>query len=150
MENSIIDDWDSEKACPVGQLDFSDGCARGTDFAWLIIYPTRDGSRLMPMLYIAYQEGGPYILPLDARSLEIFRDAIWFDETRHMSVFDRIKELLGYRAGTPRVIEDGFRRTSPWLDHNPFFRRGSSTRMICKCSTHSLTNSWRRNDHGHP
>ena len=75
----------------------------------------------MPMLYIAEEEGGPYILPLDARNLEIFRDAIWLNETEHMSVFGRIKELLGYREDTPKAIEDGLRRTAPWLDHNPFF-----------------------------
>lgn len=76
----------------------------------------------MPMLYIAHEEGGAYILPLDARNLEIFRDAVWLNETEHMSVFDRIKELLGYRTDTLRHIEDGFRRTAPWLDHNPFFK----------------------------
>lgn len=121
QECSINDEWDTETQSPVGQLD-NHSSSRGSDFAWLIIYPTRDGSRLMPMLYVSYQEGGPFILPLDARNLEVFRDAIWFDETKHMSVFDRIKELLGYRPGTPRVIEDGFRRTVPWLDHNPFFK----------------------------
>lgn len=121
-ESSISDDWDQEKLCPVGQLDFTNGSSRGTVFAWLIIYPTQDGSRLMPMLYIAYEEGGPYILPLDARNLEIFRDAIWLSETEHMSVFDRIKDLLGYRPGTSRVIEEGLRRTAPWLAHNPFFK----------------------------
>ncbi|MDP2852182.1 MAG: hypothetical protein Q8O23_02130 [Gallionella sp.] len=121
-EHSIRDDWDSAKLCPIGQLNQSDGSSCGSDFAWLIIYPAHDGSRLMPMLYIAHEEGGAYILPLDARNLEIFRDAVWLNETEHMSVFDRIKELLGYRTDTLRHIEDGFRRTAPWLDHNPFFK----------------------------
>ena len=76
----------------------------------------------MPMLYLTHDDGMPYLLPLDARSLEVFRDAIWITETEHISVFDRIKELLGYRPNTPRAIEDGFRRTAPWFDHNPFFK----------------------------
>lgn len=121
-EYAINDGWDADKQCPIGQLDCDNGASRGHSFAWLIIYPTQDGSRLMPMLYIAYEEGGPYIMPLSARNLEIFRDAIWFNETEHMSVFDRIKELLGYRPNTPRTIEEGFRRTAPWLNHNPFFK----------------------------
>lgn len=121
-EYSIQDEWDPDKQCPTGQIGYDKEILRGTNFAWLIIYPTQDGSRLMPMFYIAYEEGGPYILPLSVRSLEIFRDAIWFNETEHMSVFDRIKELLGYRPGTPRVIEDGFRRTAPWFDRNPFYK----------------------------
>jgi len=121
-EYSIQDEWDTATKRPIGQLDYSDGSSRGTDFAWLIIYPTQDGSRLMPMLYIAYQEGGPYILPLDARNLEIFRDALWLNETEHMSGFDRIKKLLGYLPGTPTAIEDGLRRTAPWFDHNPIFK----------------------------
>ncbi len=121
-EYLVKDEWDPQKQCPFGQLEHDKGISCGVNFGWLIIYPTRDGSRLMPMLYISYEEGGPYILPLNTRSLEAFRDGIWLNETEHMSAFDRIKELLGYRPNTPRVIEDGFRRTAPWLDHNPFFK----------------------------
>ena len=96
-EYLVQDEWDPEKQCPIGQLEHNNGISCGNDYAWLIIYPTRDGSRLMPMLYVAYEEGGPYILPLNTRSLETFRDGIWLNETEHMSAFDRIKELLGYR-----------------------------------------------------
>ena len=116
---SVKDEWDSESLRPLGQ--FGVGIC-GNYFAWLIIYPAHDGSRLMPMLYIAHEEGGPYILPLDARNLEIFRDAIWLNETEDSTVFDRIKELLVCRTGTPMSIMDGFRRTAPWFDHNPFFK----------------------------
>ncbi|MDO8786844.1 MAG: hypothetical protein Q7J42_02055 [Sulfuritalea sp.] len=119
-EYSVRDDWDSARLCPVGQSDPKGDY--GGFFAWIIIYPMPDSSRLMPMLYMSFEEGMPYMIPLDARNLVIFRDAIWLDETEHMSVFDRIKELLGYRTDTLRPIEDGFRRTAPWLDHNPLFK----------------------------
>lgn len=117
---AVTDDWDEEKQCPVGQVDSQS--SRGSEFAWIVIYPMPDGSRLMPMLYISHEEGGAYLLPLDTRNLEIFREAIWISETEHMTVFDRIKELLGYRPGSQRAIEEGFRRTAPWLDYNPFFK----------------------------
>ena len=119
-EYSVRDEWDSVTQSPYGQIEFQQTV--GAYFAWLVIYPSRDGARLMPMLYVSQEEGGAYLLPLDARSLEIFRDAIWLDETEHVSVFDRIKKLFGYRPGTPRAIEEGFRRTAPWLDHNPHFK----------------------------
>ena len=119
-EWAVTDGWDEEEQRPVGQVD-SHSC-RGSEFAWIVIYPMPDGSRLMPMLYISHQEGGAYLLPLDTRNLEIFREAIWISETEHMTVFDRIKELLGYRPGSQRAIEHGFCRTAPWLDHNPFFK----------------------------
>ena len=122
-ESAVADDWDDKAQCPVGQVDSTTGC--GSEFAWIVIYPMPDGSRLMPMLYIPHQEGGAYLLPLDSRNLEIFREAIWVSETGHTSVFDRIKEILGYRPGSPRVIEEALRRTTPWLDHNPFFKMRS-------------------------
>lgn len=118
-ESSIRDGWDNERKCPVGQFG-AEGIGRR--FAWLVIYPTWDNSRLMPMIYVAYDEGGPSLLPLNTRALENFRNAVWLDESRHMSVFDRIKEMLGHRQGMAREIEDGFRRTAPWFDHNPLFK----------------------------
>ncbi len=123
-EWAVADDWDEKSQRPVGQVDPTSG--RGSEFAWIVIYPMPDGSRLMPMLYIPHQEGGAYLLPLDSRNLEIFREAIWIGEAGYMTVFDRIKELLGYRPGSQRAIEEGFRRTTPWLDHNPFFKMRSS------------------------
>lgn len=122
LEYSVSDEWDSANCRPHGQIELEPTYSRGTNFAWLVIYPSRDGSRLMPMLYLSHEEGGAYLLPLDVRTLEIFRDAIWLNETEHMSVFDRIKELLGYRPNTPRAIENDFRHTAPWLNHNPFFK----------------------------
>lgn len=119
-EYLVRDDWDSERQCPVGQSDPKGDY--GGFFAWIIMYPMPDSSRLMPMLYMSFEEGMPFMIPLDVRNLALFRDAIWLDATNNMSVFDRIKELLGYRPGTPKAIEDGFRRTAPWLEHNPLFK----------------------------
>lgn len=119
---AVTDQWNEESNRPFGQtLDGMDSTV-SADYAWIVIYPMPDSARLKPMLYMHQQEGGAYLVPLDARNLDLLRDALWLDETRHMSVFDRIKEMLGYQSGTPRTIEDGFRRTAPWLDHNPFFK----------------------------
>uniref|UniRef100_Q47GB7 Uncharacterized protein n=1 Tax=Dechloromonas aromatica (strain RCB) TaxID=159087 RepID=Q47GB7_DECAR len=119
---AVTDQWDEELNKPFGQsLNDMDSCI-SADYAWIVIYPMPDNSRLMPMFYMHGEEGGAYLVPLDARNLDLFRDAIWLDETRHMSVFDRIKELLGYLPGTPKSIEDGLRRTAPWFDYNPFYK----------------------------
>lgn len=119
---AVTDQWNEESNEPFGQtLNDMDSCV-SANHAWIVIYPTPDNSRLMPMFYMHQEESGAYLVPLDARNLNLFRDALWLDERGHMSVFDRIKELLGYFPGTPKVIEDGFQRTAPWLDHNPFFK----------------------------
>lgn len=118
---AVTDEWDEEAQRPIGQVDPTS--SRGTDFAWIVIYPMPGGLRLMPMLYVPHEEGGAYLLPLDVRNLEIFREAIWIGESEHMTVFDRIKKLLSRSSPDSRsVIEEGFRRTAPWLDHNPFFK----------------------------
>lgn len=118
-EQSITDEWEETTYSPIGQ--FGDDGRIGHDFAWLVIYPTPDNTRLCPMIYISYDMGDPFMVSLDLRNLEIFRDALWIGEIEHMSVLDRLKDLLGYR-GTTNLIEHGFRRTAPWFAHNPMFK----------------------------
>lgn len=120
--NAVSDEWDDGLKKPHGQLSHENGIARGTDHAWLIIYPTRDNSRLMPMMYIAYEEGGPYIIPLNARNLEILRDAFWITATEYKSLFDRIKDLLGYLPGQEQFFDKRLRHTLPWFDFNPILK----------------------------
>lgn len=123
--NSISDEWDEKLKKPYGQMSYSNGVSRGTDYAWLIIYPARNNSRLIPMIYIAYEEGGPYILPLDARNLKIMRDAIWINTEEYKSFFDRIKELLGYLSGEDNFFDQRLRHTAPWFDYNPILKIAS-------------------------
>ncbi len=147
--NTIEDGWDSDADQPVGQISYAGGIARGVDFAWLIAYPTRDNSRLIPMLYVAHEEGGPYVLPLNARNLEIMRDAIWLTATEHKSLFDRIKDLLGYRPGEDRVLEQGLRRTAPWFSHNPILKAARAQAADLEALDAFCTKLWQEADSGH-
>jgi hypothetical protein len=114
------DDWDEENLAPVGQTT---SLGVSTHYhAWIIIYPTPDNLRLMPMLYVAHEEGGPYILPLDAGNLNLMRKAYWVSSSEVTSVFERIKQLLGYVPRSQKVILEGLRRTAPWLKHNPILK----------------------------
>lgn len=117
LTSSFSISLDSARQCPVEQ-----GMQRidPIDLAWLIIYPSKDHSQLVPMLYFVGEF--PVLVPLDVRSLDALRNAIWLDETRWGSVFDRLVELIGYREGATTVIEDELRRTAAWLDYNPFFK----------------------------
>lgn len=114
------DDWDKVSLKPIGQTDLSGGW--GQYRSWLVIYPTPDNQRLMPMLYIPYEEGGPYLLPLDASSLNIFRKAYSITPNEIVSAFDLIKSLIGHIPDTKPIILESFRRTAPWLRYNPFFK----------------------------
>ncbi len=120
--NSVSDEWDDDSKKPYGQMSHDNGIARGTNYAWLIIYPTRDNSRLMPMMYIPYEEGGPYILPLNSRNLEIMRDAFWINTDEYKSLFDRIKDLLGYLPEQENFFDKRLRETVPWFDYNPILK----------------------------
>jgi len=118
LDSSFEIHWDSAQQCPTVRSKHPN--PDPGNLAWLIIYPHRDHAQLVPMLYLVPEF--PVLVPLDVRSLESWRHAIWLDETRWTSVFDRIVELIGYREGATTVIEDELRRTAAWLDHNPFFK----------------------------
>lgn len=122
VSGDIRDEFDSETNAPIGQTLSGRNSIVSADYGWLVIYPTADSSRLMPMLYLHQEESGAYLMPLDVRNLDILRDALWIDEARHGSVFDRIKELLGYLPSSRKAIEEGLRDTAQWLDHNPIFQ----------------------------
>lgn len=119
---TVADEWDEAAQRPVGQLSHANGVAVGSEHGWLIMYPERDHSKLAPMLYIAHEEGGPYVLPLNARNLEILREAVWVSPSECKSAFDRIKDLLGYHREDERFIEQRLRHTAPWFDHNPILK----------------------------
>lgn len=142
--NSISDQWDEESKKPFGQLNHDNGIARGTDYAWLIIYPTRDNSRLMPMMYIAYEEGGPYILPLTARNLEILRDAYWVTATEYKSLFERIKDLLGYSPGQEHFFDQRLRHTLPWFDFNPILKMANKKKADLDALDDFCLNLWNK------
>ncbi len=110
--------WDNKTMAPVETN--SEGWIGESNVFWLVIFPSIDKSRLVPWLHTAGEF--PYLIPLSVRTLEEFRDAIWADEANESSFLDRIVNLIGYRTGQTRVIEEALRATAPWLDHNPIFK----------------------------
>lgn len=142
--NSVSDEWDDELKKPYGQLSHENGIARGAEHAWLIIYPTRDNSRLMPMMYIAYEEGGPYIIPLNARNLEILRDALWITATEYKSLFERIKDLLGYLPGQEHFFDKQLRHTLHWFDFNPVLKMVNEKKKELDALDHFCQELWNK------
>lgn len=95
--------------------------AAAHDHAWLIIYPSPDHSGVMPMIYIAVEECGPIIVPLDAVTLSAMRRMYWVEDDQTVITWlDHIKRLLLADAG--RGILDRLRRTAPWLAQNPLLK----------------------------
>ena len=95
--------------------------AAAHDHAWLIIYPSPDHSGVMPMIYIAVEECGPIIVPLDAVTLSAMRRMYWVEDDQTVITWlDHIKRLL--LAGAGRGILDRLRRTAPWLAQNPLVK----------------------------
>ena len=114
------DDWDEVNKRPVGQTS-SMADAAAQYHAWLIIYPSPDHSCVMPMIYIAVEECGPVIVPLDAVTLSAMRRMFWVEEDQTViSWLDHIKRLL-LRDEASGMLSN-LRRTAPWLAHNPLLR----------------------------
>lgn len=116
------DDWDEVAQKPRGQTSSMDQ-AMAHYHAWLIAYPSPDNSCLLPMLLIPVEECGPVLIPLDVVTLAALRDTHWVAPNGQIEKFlVRIKRLIGYLPGQPKVILEGFRRTAPWLKKNPFMK----------------------------
>ena len=63
------------------------------------------------------------LIPLDVVTLAALRDAFWVAPDGEVEEFlVRIKRLIGYLPGQPKVILEGLRRTAPWLKSNPFMK----------------------------
>lgn len=122
------DDWDEHEQRPIGQTTSSwDWQWHG----WIVIYPTPDHQRLMPMFYIPCEEGGAFLLPLDARNLRALQDNYyWVGRTEVSTVYERIKSLIGHLPGTHPSLLEGLRKTAPWFDKNPLFK--SRDRKQCE------------------
>lgn len=116
------DDWDEAEQCPRGQTSSLKHSA-AHDHAWLIAYPAPDNTGLMPMLYIAVEECGPIIVPLDAVTLSAMRTLYWFDAEGQTSTFlERIKELMRANTEEDDAIFQQLHETAHWLKKNPFFK----------------------------
>lgn len=111
------DKWNTKDNCPCGQT--LPGEAAWQYHAWIVIYPSPDGRKLTPTLYIPWEEEGPFLLPLDIKHLRYLRDyGVWVDPKQETGAVDRLKALL--MSGEESSILNGLRRTAPWFDHNPF------------------------------
>jgi len=116
------DDWDEVAQKPRGQTSSMDQ-AMAHYHAWLVAYPSPNNSCLMPMLLVPVEECGPVLIPLDVVTLTALRDAYWVTPDGQVEKFlVRIKRLIGYLPGQPKVILEGLRRTAPWLKKNPFMK----------------------------
>lgn len=73
----------------------------------------------MPALYQPGEEGGAYLLPLDLQALAMLRHAVWISPDTAMPVTTRLRQLLSDPNGP---LLQAFRRTAPWLIHNPVLR----------------------------
>lgn len=116
------DDWDEVAQTPRGQTSSMDD-AMAHYHAWLVAYPSPDNSCLMPMLLVPVEECGPVLIPLDVVTLAALRDVYWVAPDGQVEKFlVRIKRLIGYLPGQPKIILESLRRTAPWLKENPFMK----------------------------
>ena len=116
------DDWDTVNEKPMGQdSSLEEGGARW--HAWLIAYPSPDNTRILPILLIPCEEGGPFLMPLDARGLAVLDGNYWIDPDGSVEKFlDRLKRMLKPGENQEDLILTGLRRTAPWLKKNPFMK----------------------------
>ncbi|WP_324733396.1 hypothetical protein [Pseudomonas paeninsulae] len=119
------DTWDECAQKPIGPLSSHPFVYGGVaeSYAWIIIYPSPDNTKLMPMLLVPGEECGPILIPLDTVALSWLRRIYWIGENGQISnFFERIKTLIGFRSGESESIFDGLRLTAPWFKKNPFMK----------------------------
>jgi hypothetical protein len=117
-----LDDWDEVQQCPKGQTS-SLAHKAAHDHAWLVAYPSPDNQCVMPMLYLAVEECGPILVPLDCVALTALKKLYWVGPDGSISTYlDRIKALLLAQPEGGGPLMAGLRRTAPWLRSNPFFK----------------------------
>ena len=116
------DEWDEPSEKPCGQTSsMKDSVAQY--HAWLIVYPSPDNSTVLPMLLIPCEEGGPFLVPLDACSLASMSENYWIDPDGKIEKFlDRFKRLFICHEKGDDILLQGLRRTAPWLKKNPFMK----------------------------
>lgn len=135
------DDWDTKGNYPRGQT-----LPLGPAWqyhAWIVIYPSPDGGRLMPMIYIPWEIEGPFLLPLDTKHLRYVRDhGVWVGPDQATGAIDRLKVLL--RPARGPSIRSALRRTAPWFDHNPFLAAKAREEADAKFLNEQLRRTYRR------
>lgn len=118
------DEFDAEARKPAGQT-YSPAPSGHISAAslqycwWLAIYPDPRGRRLVPVLYQPGEEGGAYLMPLDLQALGMLRHAISATPDGAMPLSQRLRQLL---SDPEAPILQAFRRTAPWLAHNPLLQ----------------------------
>lgn len=126
------DGWDPKEEKPVGQIS-SLPLAAANYHAWIIIYPALGTNRLLPMLLIPCEEGGPFLIPLDAVSLEVLRNNYWVHPNGEAEEFiEGLKRMLGFDTANGNSILDGLRRTAPWLSKNPILKKKAEMEKMRK------------------
>jgi len=116
------DDWDPEKACPIGQTEGKTGNPMFQYHFWLLAYPDPEEKRLVPTLYQPGEEGGAYLLPLNMEGIEMLSDAVWVSPTEHCRVVDRLRDLLEPGDDGLNPIKRNMQRTAKWLADNPILK----------------------------
>lgn len=91
-----------------------------TDHCWLIIYPSPDDNEsLCAVIYRPYEEGGTHLIPLNLVTFpELQKHKFITREGQVISLYDRIKQLMGY--GNDKVaVDEEWAKTAPDLLKNP-------------------------------
>ena len=125
------DDFDVDARRPAGQVverrpgqrrlgraDLARDGALQAHF-WLVLYPDPNGRRIVPALYAAGEEGGAYLMPLNAETLASLGAAVWIAPAESMPLGRRLRQLLSDPAD---AIGSAWRRSAPWLAHNPLLQ----------------------------
>jgi hypothetical protein len=138
------DEWSDELQAPQGQASSDQYAYPG--FTWLIAYPHKeDPSRTVPALFQAGEEGGAWLMPLDADTLASVADAVWCDGERDAPLVDRLCELLQPAPGAmASPLEAALDRTGPWLAMNPVLAFDLERRRMLETAIQSARAAARR------
>jgi len=90
--------------------------------SWLVVYPNRDASGLVPVLFVDDQDMGVELVPMTVPNLVRRARVEVHLEGRHLPLLERVKELLGYGVDSVPLLE-AWRQTAAYLQRNPLLTR---------------------------
>lgn len=125
---------------PLDQSPFDEDC-----HAWLIIYPSPDNRSLAPVIYRPNQEGGVELIYLNLRNFVSLKNMEFISESDPISLYERIKELIGFGSGRFE-IEEAWKATAPDVLENPILRAHREKCQREHAFSSHLENWWNANE----
>ena len=95
----------------------------------------------MPVIYRPYVEAGVHLIHLTPRNFIKLKDYECITQSNPISLYERIKELMGFGTGQ-FAIEEAWKATAPDVLQNPILRAQRENEQREQAFAHQLSSYW--------